>query len=236
MTIDTGAVTGQDASLMGDNGRYSKLVVGVVLAGGQSRRMGGGDKSLNVLNGEPMIARVVERMSRQAGTVVINANGDPGRFADLGLPVTADAIDGFAGPLAGIHAGMIWARENVPDARWIATAAADTPFFPEDLVVRLAGANGHDEGMIALASSGDRVHPVFGLWPVALANDLEQALKADSIRKVLAWVDRHPYAEARFGGPVIDGIEIDPFFNVNTPEDMETAEVVASALDTDAAA
>ncbi|MGE0230729.1 MAG: molybdenum cofactor guanylyltransferase MobA [Flavobacteriaceae bacterium] len=230
MAIEPDHITGQDASLMHDHGRYRSLVVGVVLAGGQSRRMGGGDKSLRVLEGRPMIAHVIERLARQTGAVVISANGDPERFSGFGLPVVADAVGGFAGPLAGVHAGMRWALENAPGARWIATAATDTPFFPEDLVVRLAGANGHHERMIALASSGEREHPVFGLWPVALADDLENALTVQSMRKVLDWVERHPNARARFSGPVIDGIEIDPFFNVNTPEDMETASVVAAAL------
>lgn len=223
-------VTGQDESVMGDFSRYAPIVTGVILAGGQSRRMGGGDKSLRDISGAPMLRHVIERLGAQAGRLVINANGDPARFAAFGLEVAPDTVEGFAGPLAGVLAGMQWAREHTPKARWIATAATDTPFFPADLVVRLAGACGHDEGMIALAKSGERVHPVFGLWPVALADDLEKAVRDEGLRKVMVWVERHPNVEVAFRGAVVDGVEIDPFFNVNTPEDLETAEIVHEAI------
>lgn len=228
-------ITGHDETLLNDNARWAPLTAGCVLAGGLSRRMGGDEKSLKALAGAPMLHRVIERLTPQVGTVVINANGDPSRFSAFDLPVTADPVPGSAGPLAGILAGMRWAEAHRPDARWVVTAATDTPFFPEDLVARLVGAAGHHETMIALAKSGDRVHPVFGLWPVALADDLERAVRDEDLRKVLVWVRRHPNVEVLFKGPVIDGIEIDPFFNVNTPDDLKTAEALAAEFGREAA-
>lgn len=220
-------VSGQDEGLLRDNSRWASLTAGCVLAGGLSRRMGGDEKSLKPLAGRPMLARVIERLAPQVGSIVINANGDPARFSSFALPVERDPVEGFAGPLAGILAGMRWAGRNAPRARWVVTVATDTPFFPADLVTRLVGAAGHHEAMIALAKSGERVHPVFGLWPVALADDLETAVRDEDLRKVLVWVNRHPNVEVVFRGPVVDGVEIDPFFNVNTPRDMDVAEALA---------
>lgn len=225
----TGHVTGQDDSLMRDLGRHASLVCGVLLAGGLSRRMGGGDKCLRPIGDKTMLAHAIDRLTPQVGTLVLNANGDPGRFTEYRLPVTADAIEGFAGPLAGVLAGMRWAQANT-SARWIVTAATDTPFFPSDLVVRLVDGAGHHQGIIALAASGGKAHPVFGLWPIALADDLESWLSEGQNRKVLAWVDRHPRTDINFTGPLVDGIELDPFFNANTPEDLETAAVVLEEL------
>ena len=222
--------SGHDETLLKDNTRWASLAVGCVLAGGLSRRMGGGEKSLKDLAGQPMLARVIARLKPQVGAIVINANGEPARFSQFDLPVAADPVQGFAGPLAGILCGMRWAEAHHPDARWVVTVATDTPFFPEDLVARLVGAAGHHEAMIALAKSGDRVHPVFGLWPVALADDLEAAMREEDLRKVLVWVRRHANVEVIFSGRVVDGIELDPFFNINTPEDMETAEALAGEL------
>lgn len=199
------------------------LAVGCLLAGGQSRRMGGGDKCLKDLAGRPMLAHVIGRLAPQVSRLVINANGDPARFAHFGLPVTADPVEGFVGPLGGILAGLIWARENAPQARWVATAASDTPFFPDDLVARLAAATGHRDGVIALARSGERVHPVFGLWPVSLANDLDHAVRVESLHKVLVWVSRHPNVTVTF-----ERAGVDPFFNANTPEDFERAAEIAA--------
>lgn len=216
--------------------RFAPLVAGVVLAGGLARRMGGGDKPLKAIAGTPMLDRVVDRLRPQCASLALNANGDPARFAPYGLAVIPDAIEGFAGPLAGVAAGMLWARAALPDCRWIATVAGDTPFFPADLVARFIGAAGHDEAMIALAKSGDRVHPVFGLWPVAHADDLMAFLEAGETRKVLAWVDRHPRVDVTFPALTLDGIAVDPFFNVNEPDDIATAEAIAAALaDEDAA-
>ena len=157
-------------------------IAGIVLAGGLGRRMGSADKPLLTLAGRPMVAHVVKRLSPQVAALAISANGDPARFADFGLPVIADAIEGHAGPLAGILAGMRWAMAAVPGARFIVSAAADTPFFPTDLVARLSQACGDDEQTIALAASSGGVHGTFGLWPIALAADLEAFLQAAGAR------------------------------------------------------
>ncbi len=191
---------------------------GVILAGGQSRRMGGGDKGLLSLGGQTLLTRVIDRLSPQVAELALNANGDPRRMG-VDLPVIADSIDGFAGPLAGVLAGMDWAAAQ--GHTHIVTAAADTPFFPCDLVPRLTlAAEAHP---IVLAATPDPKrglsrHPTFGLWPVALRDDLRAALE-DGVRKVVQWTDRHGTGLAEF--PVIP---FDPFFNVNTPEDMARAE------------
>jgi molybdenum cofactor guanylyltransferase len=195
-------------------------VTGVILAGGQSRRMGGGDKGLLDLGGRPMLAHVIERLGPQAGRMVINANGDPARFSRLGLPVVADTVTGFAGPLAGVLAGMRWSAANAPAARWIVTAAGDAPMLPVDLVSRLAGAAAGRANAIVLARSGGELHPVIGLWPVALAADLEDQLRS-GVRKVLDWTDRHGTVVADFPMLHVGGVEIDPFFNANTPAELD---------------
>lgn len=205
------------------SGTYAALIVGCVLAGGLSRRMGGGDKALKQLGGKPMLAHVIERLRPQVSSMVLNANGDPARFEQFGLSVTPDPIEGFAGPLAGVLAGLRWAEKNAPKARWVATAAADTPFYPKDLVQRLAQAADRPEPTVALAASGGHRHPVFGLWPVALADDLELFLRTSDTRKVLAWVFRHANVEVEFEQYESNGMTLDPFFNANTPDDMAQA-------------
>ncbi|KAB2848446.1 MAG: molybdenum cofactor guanylyltransferase MobA [Hyphomicrobiaceae bacterium] len=187
--------------------------------------MGGGDKGLRLIAGRPMIERVVERLKPQVRTLVLNANGDPSRFAALGLPVVADPIEGFAGPLAGVLAGLSWARLNAPGTVFVVSAATDTPFFPRDLVARFLDAADGNERRIALARSADGLHPVFGLWPIALAGDLEAALKSGT-RKVLDWTGRHATVEVEFQGAEVPGV--DPFFNVNTPEEIELANKLCS--------
>jgi molybdopterin-guanine dinucleotide biosynthesis protein A len=196
---------------------------GVILAGGLSRRMGGGDKCLLALDGRPLLAHVIDRLAPQVSRLALNANGDPARFAGFGLPVLADGVAGFPGPLAGVLAGLDWAAAE--GAACIVTAAADTPFFPADLVARLqaaAGASG-----LALAATPDPVrglsrHPTFGLWPVALREDLRAALHG-GLRKVVLWTDAHGAGTALFdAGPP------DPFFNVNTAEDLAQAAQVWS--------
>jgi molybdopterin-guanine dinucleotide biosynthesis protein A len=195
-------------------------VTGVVLAGGQSRRMGGGDKGLLEVAGKPMLAHVIDRLSPQVGRIVINANGDPGRFAAFGLPVVGDTVGGFVGPLAGVLAGMRWSLTQAPAARSIVTVAGDAPLVPADLVARLAAAlDGHTG--IALARSNGELHPVIGLWPVALADDLEQELER-GVRKVLHWTDRHGTIPVDFAMAKIGNAEVDPFFNANTPEELDT--------------
>ena len=203
----------------------------MILAGGLGRRMGGGDKPLYVVGGRPMLAHVIGRLAPQVERIVINANGDPARFAGYGLPVVPDPIAGFLGPLAGILAGLRWSAANVPQARLVASVAADTPFFPADFVARLAEAQAGRDGAIALAASAGGTHPVFGLWPTALADELEAFLTAGDTGKILAFVDRHTRIDVPFEDiPLPDGETADPFFNVNTPEDARRAEEIAVAL------
>jgi molybdopterin-guanine dinucleotide biosynthesis protein A len=194
-------------------------VVGVLLAGGQARRMGGGDKCLRPLGAATILEHVIVRARAQVAALVLNANGDPQRFAGFGLPVAADVIEGFAGPLAGVLTGMAWARARRPECPWIATIATDTPFFPTDLVARLLAAVEGAAADLACAASGGRAHPVFGLWPVRLADDLRAAMVDEGIRKVDVWTARHRLAEAAFATDPID-----PFFNTNRPEDLAEAE------------
>ena len=198
-------------------------VVGVILAGGLARRMGGGDKGLIRLHDRPILDHVVERLKPQVSAIVINANGDPARFASYGVPVIPDSVEGFAGPLAGVLAGIEWAAAQRPGARWIVSAATDTPFFPRDLVQHLLNAVQRTPSDMACAASAGRHHPVFGLWPVSLAADLRQAMKAEGIRKVDAWTARHRLAVAEF-----EARPYDPFFNVNRPEDVAEAERIAA--------
>ena len=196
-----------------------KQPFGVILAGGQATRMGGGDKGLLKLGQQSILAHVIERLSPQVAGLALNANGDAKRFSDIDLPVLPDSIDGFAGPLAGVLAGLDWAAAHGADT--IVTAAADTPFFPGDLVPRLLLAS---EGMIhplVLAATPDATrgrvrHPTFGLWPVALRDDLRRALDG-GLRKVVMWTEQHAGREALFP-------HADAFFNINTPEDLTRAE------------
>ncbi|MEM1237857.1 MAG: molybdenum cofactor guanylyltransferase MobA [Pseudomonadota bacterium] len=193
------------------------LPVGVILAGGQATRMGGGDKGLIELGGRTLLDRVIERIEGQVAGLSINANGNPRRFDEFGLPVIADTIDGFPGPLAGVLAGMEWAHKV--GARHIVTVAADTPFFPTDLVVRLERAASRANTPIALAATQEEGrttrHPTFGLWPVSLRDELRSALKG-GLRKVVRWTDTHGAATTAFDDHA--------FFNINTPEDLAAAE------------
>ncbi len=200
-------------------------LIGLLLAGGQSRRMGGGDKCLLKLGGEPLLTHIIKRLKPQVSTMLINANGDPGRFAEFGLPVIADSVEGFAGPLAGVLAGMVWARMNQPETRWVVTAATDTPFFPADYAEKLLQSVDNTYPSIALSTSQGRSHPVFGLWPTALAEDLDQALRS-GVRKVLDWTDHHNTCLVEFLQIEIGGEKLDPFFNVNRPEDLTQAETL----------
>ncbi len=199
-----------------------KQPLGVILAGGQATRMGGGDKGLLPLGQGTLLSSVIDRLEPQVAGLALNANGDAARFSDLGLPVLADSIDGFAGPLAGVLAGLDWAAEQ--GAETIVTAAADTPFFPCDLVPRLLLAADGMTHPLALAATpdtkrGSARHPTFGLWPVALRDDLRAALQG-GLRKVVLWTQAHDGREAMFP-------EEAAFFNVNTPEDLAKAEAMA---------
>ena len=193
-------------------------VIGLLLAGGQSRRMGGGDKSLRVLDGASLLERVIARLQPQVDALVLNANGDPARFAEFALPVVADSIPDFAGPLAGVLAGLDWAAVHRPDCAFIASVATDAPFLPVDLVARLTAAHKAAEADLACAASAGRAHPVFGLWPLRLREDLRRAIVDDRIRKVDEWTARHRLVTVPFADRPID-----PFFNANRLEDLEAA-------------
>lgn len=200
-----------------------KQPLGVILAGGLATRMGGGDKGLLRLDEKTLLGHVIDRLEPQVAGLALNANGDPARFDAYGLPVLPDSVDGFAGPLAGVLAGLDWAFGMGGDA--IVTAAADTPFFPCDLVPRLQEAGEAMRHAIVLAATPDATrgqvrHPTFGLWPVALRDDLRNALNS-GLRKVVVWTDGHDGREAVF--PVAG---FDPFFNVNTPDDLEKARAI----------
>lgn len=198
--------------------RERPATIGLLLAGGLSRRMGGGDKCLRPLGGRPVLAHIIERARPQVSGLVINANGDPARFASFGLPVVADTIEGFAGPLAGVLTGMEWAAKHHPGATWLATFATDAPFFPRDLVARLHEAVARAGADMACARSDGQDHPVFGLWPVRLAADLRRAME-EGVRKVDVWTARYKLAVAEFPAQPLD-----PFFNANRPEDLAEAE------------
>jgi len=192
--------------------------VAVLLAGGLARRMGGGDKPLRVLRGRTLLDHVIARIRPQVRALVLNANGDAARFAAWGLEVVADPLPGFPGPLAGVLAGMRWAAARHPDAGAVLSVPTDTPFLPADLVARLDAARAAVGVPIACAASGGRTHPVVALWPVALADALEAALRAGE-RKIDAWTARYGVAEAAF-----DDAAGDPFFNVNQPDELAEAE------------
>ncbi len=202
-------------------------IAGIILAGGQSRRMGGREKSLLELEGLTQLEWVAKRLGPQVQALAINANGDASRFQSAGLPVIADTIGGHIGPLAGVLAGMRWAQSQ--DAfTHIATGAADTPFIPHNFVERLTNAI-NNSSPIAMAASNGRIHPVAALWPIDLADDLEQFLTVENERKILVFAKRHGLNEVVFGldsGPTGH----DPFFNINTPDDLAIAGEIAADL------
>ncbi|PTM39114.1 molybdenum cofactor guanylyltransferase MobA [Bosea sp. 124] len=199
--------------------------LGLLLAGGLARRMGGGDKPLRLIAGRSILAHVIERLGPQSDGLLVNANGDPGRFADYGLPVVADDVPDFAGPLAGILAGLDWMAARRPELEWLVSVAADTPFIPHDLVARLHAAREAHGQPLACAASGGWTHPVIGLWPVSLREDLRHALTIEDERKIDRWTARHGCASAEW--PVAP---VDPFFNANRPDDLAEAERLFAAL------
>ncbi len=196
---------------------------GLVLAGGLARRMGGGDKGLIRIGGETILERALERLGPQCAGVVLNANGDAARFARFGLPVVADDVEGFAGPLAGILAGLDWLAANAPSIEWLASVPGDCPFLPRDLVGRLHAARRAAGVPLACAKSGEWRHPVVGLWHVGLRGDLRRALVAEGLRKIEVWTARHGVGLAEWPAEPVD-----PFFNVNTPEDAAQAQRFAA--------
>ena len=201
--------------------------LGVLLAGGLARRMGGGDKPMKKIGGQTILERVIARLTPQCDELILNANGDPGRFASFGLPVVPDTVEGFAGPLAGILAALDWAAAHRPGIEWVLSAATDCPFLPRDLIARLQRARIKYDAQLAVAASGDQTHPVVGLWNVALRGELRHALVVEDIRKIDRWTARYKLATVTW--PVEP---LDPFFNANTIEDIAEAERIA-VLDKD---
>jgi molybdopterin-guanine dinucleotide biosynthesis protein A len=197
--------------------------LGLVLAGGLARRMGGGDKPRTMIGGQTILSRVIERFAPQCTRHILNANGDPARFADTKLPVIADNVPDFAGPLAGVLAGLDWAAANAPGVEYVASVPGDCPFLPRNLVTRLHQARLSENKPLACARSGEWRHPVVALWAVSLRDDLRQALTGEGLRKIEIWTARHGIALADW--PIEP---VDPFFNVNTPEDAAAAERLAA--------
>ena len=198
---------------------------GVVLAGGLARRMGGGDKPMRKIAGKTILERVIARLAPQCTELIINANGDPERFARFGLPVIPDDLADYLGPLAGILAALDWAAANRPDARWILSAPGDCPFLPRDLVSRLEAARAAQDAELAVAASGSQTHPVVGLWSIRLRHELRQALVVEGVRKIDRWTARYRLVTVTWPTEPLD-----PFFNANTVEDIAEADRLA-ALD-----
>jgi molybdopterin-guanine dinucleotide biosynthesis protein A len=196
--------------------------VGALLAGGLARRMGGGDKPLRTIGGRTILDHVIARLAPQCDELILNANGDPARFAAYGLTVVADTVEGFAGPLAGILAALDWTATNRPGVEWVLSAATDCPFLPRDLVARLQGARRNENAHLAVAASDGQTHPVIGLWSVALRDELRHALVVEDIRKIDRWTARYPLATVTWSAQPVD-----PFFNANTVDDIAEAERLA---------
>jgi molybdopterin-guanine dinucleotide biosynthesis protein A len=197
--------------------------VGAILAGGSARRLGGGDKTMRRVGERTILARLLYRLRPQVSALVLNANDDPARFAPYGLPVIADSISGQPGPLAGVVAGLDWAAAT-GSAAWVVTVPGDAPFLPTDLISRLHEGRSRSGALLASAASGGRTHPVITLWPVSLHQDLRRALTLEGIRKIDRFTGRYPLAIVEW--PVE---EVDPFFNLNTPEDLAEAERLVAA-------
>lgn len=199
--------------------------LGVLLAGGLARRMGGGDKPMRTIGGRTILERVIARLTPQCSRLILNANGDPARFASFKLPVVPDDVPGFPGPLAGILAALDWTAAKQPGVEWVLSAAGDCPFLPRDLVARLHDARERENAQLAVAASGGQSHPVIGLWRVALRDELRHALVVEDLRKIDRWTARYPLATVTWPAEPLD-----PFFNANTVEDVAEAERLA-ALD-----
>jgi molybdenum cofactor guanylyltransferase len=203
-------------------------VTGVLLAGGRSSRMGGADKALAVAGGRPLLAHVIERAGPQVGSLVINSNRAPEHFEAFGLPIAADPVPGFPGPLAGVLAGFLWSREHHPEAQFVASVPADTPFLPDDLVEKLHRALSASGAAIAIAASNGRSHPVAALWTVSIEDRIADALQRGDY-KMHDFVTRHSAVSVEFPAYVRGGQSIDPFFNANTPDDLEAVDAFLSS-------
>ena len=196
--------------------------LGVILAGGLARRMGGGDKTMRSIAGRPILDHVIERLAPQCAALILNANGDPARFDACGLPVVPDDVPDFAGPLAGVLAALDWAAAHRPGVEWVVSVAADCPFLPRDLVARLQADREAMQAELAVAASDGQSHPVIGLWKVSLRADLRQALVVEQCRKIDRWTARYKLTTTQW--PVTP---VDPFFNANTPHDVSQAQALA---------
>ena len=196
--------------------------LGVILAGGLARRMGGGDKTMRAIAGRPILDHVIERLAPQCDSLILNANGDPARFDACGLPVVPDDVPDFAGPLAGVLAALDWTALHHPTIEWVVSVAGDCPFLPRDLVARMQTERTAMQAELAVAASGDQSHPVVGLWKVSLRDALRHALVVEECRKIDRWTARYSLVTTRW--PVTP---VDPFFNANTPDDVAEAEALA---------
>lgn len=203
----------------------SESVVGVILAGGLARRMGGGDKCLLPLAGKTLLQRTIERAQPQVSSLLLNANGNSLRFARTRLPVVPDLYPNNLGPLAGIHAGLRWMQTDNPDAEWLASFASDTPFFPTDLVARLFDAATSQHAQLAVATSKERTHPIFALWHASLIGKIEQQLQTGDIPRLQDWIKQQKVVEVDFTADAYD-----PFFNINIPQDLYAAEPLVALV------
>jgi molybdopterin-guanine dinucleotide biosynthesis protein A len=200
-------------------------VVGVILAGGLARRMGGGDKCLLPLIGKTLLQRTLDRAQPQVSKLLLNANGNSLRFARTKLPVVPDIYPNNLGPLAGIHAALDWMQKDNPDTEWLASFASDTPFFPADLVAQLFAAANNQHAQLAVATSKGRAHPVFALWHASLREKIAQQLETGEIPRLQDWVKQQKVVEVDFATETYD-----PFFNINTPQDLYAAEAIAQKI------
>jgi molybdopterin-guanine dinucleotide biosynthesis protein A len=223
VTIETPATSSNAPATSSD----APATPGVLLAGGLARRMGGGDKPMRRIGGRTILERVIARLEPQCDGLILNANGDPSRFAAFGLPVIADTVADFLGPLAGILAALDWLAANRPGISWMLSAAADCPFLPRDLVARLHRARLEQNAQLAVAASGGQSHPVIGLWSIGLREELRHALVVEDIRKIDRWTARYRLATVTW-----PATPLDPFFNANTVNDIAEAERLAE-LDRD---
>ncbi len=204
----------------------NKQVVGIVLAGGLARRMGGGDKGLLDLGGRPVLDCVLNRLQPQVRVVVLNANGDLSRFSQWNISIASDTLPGNHGPLAGVLAGLDWVTANLPGLTWIVTVPTDAPFIPHNLVARLLDSALSNDAEIACATSRSRRHPVVALWSAALRGDLRHALLHDGVRKVEDWTCHYRTIDVAF-----ESEGVDPFFNINTAEDLDVARSALATTD-----
>jgi molybdenum cofactor guanylyltransferase len=221
----TGAARLQSGSAQRIRVSMIEMPIGILLAGGRASRMGGGDKCLKEVGGLTLLAHVVDRLAPQCALLILSANGTAERFADFALPVCGDDVPDFAGPLAGILAGLDFAAARDPAMSWALSAPADTPFLPDDLVARLDAARRSQGAVLASARSGRTAHSAVALWPVSLRHDLRHALVDGGIRKVSAFLSRYRLAYADW-----DVEPFDPFFNVNTAEDLLAAETIWAGI------